>query len=409
MFKILTLNKIAEEGLAIFPKDSYTLFSRESAAQDAQTTFSAVLVRSADMHSLPLPKTVLAIARAGAGVNNIPVEACSERGIVVFNTPGANANAVKELALAALFMSSRRLFDGISWIKSIAAKVLDGGEPECSALVEKNKYKFEGPEIAGKTLGVVGLGAIGVAVANDASALGMDVIGFDPYISVDAAWNLSRTVRRADSLEALLEKSDYVTIHVPYSEATKHLFDEHKISRMKRGARLINLARGGLAKEADVIAALNSGIIDRYVTDFPTPELIAHNKVICIPHLGASTPEAEIQCAKMAAAQLINYLESGTIKNSVNFPDCRLAQTERSRLLVANRNIPNMVGQITTALASEKINITDLINHHKGNYAFNIIDIEQDISNEVLNRLRTIEGVVHVRTIAKSAGQLACK
>ncbi|MDR0527686.1 MAG: 3-phosphoglycerate dehydrogenase [Spirochaetaceae bacterium] len=389
MFKILTLNKIAAQGIALFPKGVYETGTH---FKDAD----ALMVRSALINTEAITSSVLAIARSGAGVNNIPVEFCSEHGIIVFNTPGANANAVKELVLAALFFSSRRLLDGIRWTKTLA-----GSEDEISAFVENGKSQFEGPEIAGKTLGIVGLGAIGVAVANDASALGMDVIGFDPYISVDAAWNLSRLVRRADSLEQLLQKSDYVTIHVPYSEKTKHLFDEHKFLQMKRGSRLINLARGGLAKEVDVIAALNSGIIECYVTDFPTPELIAHDKVICVPHLGASTPEAEIQCAKMAAAQLINFLEYGTIKNSVNFPDCKLAQSERNRLLVANRNIPNMVGQITTELAREKINITDLINHHKENYAFNIIDTEQEIPAALIERLRCIEGVVRVRTITK--------
>ncbi|MDR2467782.1 MAG: phosphoglycerate dehydrogenase [Spirochaetaceae bacterium] len=389
MYSIQTLNKIAGEGLEFFPVGKYITGPELENAD-------AILVRSADMHVRVLPASVLAIARAGAGVNNIPLEVCSERGIVVFNTPGANANAVKELVLAALFLSSRKIFDGVSW-----AKTLSGGEKNLAELVEKKKSAFEGPEIAGKTLGVIGLGAIGVAVANDAAALGMNVIGYDPYISVDAAWNLSRTVRRADSLEQLLALSDYVTIHVPFSESTKNLFNAEKLSLMKRGSRLVNLARGGLAKEADVIAALDAGIIACYVTDFPTPELIAHERVICIPHLGASTPEAEVNCARMAAQQLINFLETGVIKNSVNFPDCKLNFEEPNRLLVANRNIPNMVGQITTILAAEKINITDLINHHKGNYAFNIIDTEQKISDAIIKRLQNIEGVVRVRTIQR--------
>ncbi|MDR2509679.1 MAG: phosphoglycerate dehydrogenase [Spirochaetaceae bacterium] len=389
MYRILTLNNIAKEGIKLLSDANY-----ETGKNFAR--FEAVLVRSADVHGIELPDSVIAIARCGAGYNNIPVDLCSERGIVVFNTPGGNANAVKELALAALFLSSRKIVPSIAWTRA-----LSGGEKEIAGLVEKGKAAFDGPEIAGKTLGVVGLGAIGVAVANDASALGMNVIGYDPYISVDAAWNLSRVVRRADSLEQLLAQSDYVTIHVPYSDATNNLFNAERLSLMKRGARLINLSRGGLAKEADVIAALDSNIISYYVTDFPTPELIAHDKTLCIPHLGASTPEAEVNCAKMAAVQLVNFLESGTIKNSVNFPDCRLTQTEHNRLLVANRNIPNMVGQITTLLAEEKINITDLINHHKGNYAFNIIDTEQAIEAALIERLKKIEGVVRVRIIQK--------
>lgn len=389
MFKILTLNKIDESGLALFPKERYEIVTETERAD-------AVLVRSADMHAMELPDGVLAVARAGAGTNNIPIEKCSERGIAVFNTPGANANAVKELALAALFLSSRRIFDAASWTKK-----LSGSAADMDALVEKEKKVFSGPEIAGKTLGVVGLGAIGVAVANDASALGMEVTGYDPYISVDAAWNLSRVVRRAESLEQLLSQSDYVTIHVPYSDSTKDLFNAEKIARMKHGARLINLSRGGLAKEADVIAALNSGIISCYVTDFPTAELVTHNKVICIPHLGASTPEAEISCAKTAVRRLTAFLETGTIKNAINFPDCNLTQTARYRLLVANKNIPNMVGQITTLLAGGKINITDLINHHKNNYAFNIIDTEQAIPQDLISGLKKIEGIVRVRTIEK--------
>ena len=356
----------------------------------------AVLVRSADMHGAPIGPRVLAVARAGAGYNNIPVEACSERGIVVFNTPGANANAVKELTLAALFLSSRRIAAGVEWTKS-----LRGSEKEIEELVEKGKSNFEGPEIAGKTLGVVGLGAIGVAVANGAAALGMEVTGYDPYISVDAAWNLSRAVRRADSIEALLASSDYVTIHVPFSEATRDLLNAEKLSRMKRGARLINLSRGGLAKEADVLAAIDAGVIASYVTDFPTPELIACGRVLCVPHLGASTPEAELNCAKMAAAQLVSYLETGSIKNAVNFPDCRLAWDAPHRLVVANKNIPNMVGQITTLLAGAGINITDLINHHKDKYAYNIIDTEQAIPQALIGSLEEIEGVVRVRTLQR--------
>jgi D-3-phosphoglycerate dehydrogenase len=354
----------------------------------------AILVRSADLHGLALPESVKAIARAGAGYNNIPVSACSDKGIVVFNTPGANANAVKELVLAALFLSSRNILGGINWGHSLADRA-----DQVPDLVEKEKSRFEGPEIRGKTLGVVGLGAIGAAVANDAVALGMEVIGYDPYISVDAAWGLSSRVIRADTLEGLLAKSDYLTLHIPLTDATKGLLNGEKFRFMKKDARIINLARGGLVNEADIVAALETGRIAVYITDFPSAELLACPRAICIPHLGASTPEAEDNCAVMAVRQLMDYLEAGTIRNSVNFPRCRLDQRAPFRLLVANRNIPNMVGQITTILAELAINITDLINHHRDDYAYNIIDTEQRIPETVLERLKQVEGIIRVRTI----------
>jgi D-3-phosphoglycerate dehydrogenase len=340
----------------------------------------------------------MAIARAGAGVNNIPIPQCSNRGIVVFNTPGGNANAVKELAVASLLIASRNVLGGVAWGLSIADKA-----DEVPDLVEKGKAQFEGPEIRGKVLGVVGLGAIGVMVANDAVALGMTVIGYDPYISVDAAWNLSGSVERADTLEGLLSKADYVTLHLPLTDATKGLLNAEKIRFMKKGGRVINLARGGLVNEADIIAALNADKLSIYVTDFPTAELLACKKALCIPHLGASTPEAEDNCAVMAVQQLMDYLESGGIKNSVNYPRCRLDQREPYRLLVVNRNIPNMVGQITTVLAEQGINITDLINHHRDEYAYNIIDTEQQIPEEVLSRLRGVDGIIRVRTVEKKS------
>jgi D-3-phosphoglycerate dehydrogenase len=355
-----------------------------------------MLVRSADLHKEEIPESVLAIGRAGAGVNNIPVAKCSERGVVVFNTPGGNANAVKELALASMLLASRSITEGINWAASIA-----GRADEVPELVEKEKSKFEGPELRGKTLGVVGLGAIGVMVANDAVALGMDVIGYDPFISVDAAWNLSREVARADTLEGLLAKADYVTLHIPLTDTTKGLLDAEKFRSMKKGARIVNLARGGLVNEADVIGALNSEKLGAYVTDFPSAELLACKRAICIPHLGASTPEAEDNCAIMAVKQLMDYLETGGIRNSVNFPRCRLEQHAPCRLLVANRNIPNMVGQITTILASASINITDLINHHRDGYAYNIIDVEQKIPESALEQLRQVDGVIRVRMIEK--------
>jgi len=391
MFRIRTMNKISPFGLDLFPRDKYEV------ASDLPNP-DAILVRSAELREMELPSSLLAIARAGAGYNNIPVSRCSGKGIVVFNTPGGNANAVKELVFASLLMASRNIIGGINWVNSIAGKA-----DEIPELVEKEKSKFEGPELKGKTLGVVGLGAIGVMVANDAISLGMDVIGYDPYISVDAAWSLSRKVSRADTLEGLLAKSDYVTLHIPLSDATKGMLDAEKFRFMKKGVRLINLARGGLVNEADVIKAMAADKVAAYVTDFPSAELLSCKKTICIPHLGASTPEAEDNCAIMAVKQLMNYLETGEIKNSVNYPRCRLDQRAPYRLLVSNRNIPNMVGQITTILAGANINIMDLINHHRDEYAYNIIDTEHKIPDTVFGQLRQIDGIISVRAIEASA------
>jgi len=386
MFRVQTLNKISPLGLDLFPRDKYEV------ASDIPNP-DAILVRSADMNGMEIPSSVLAIARAGAGYNNIPVQKCSDGGVVVFNTPGANANAVKELTLAAMLLSSRNIVGGINWTMSAADKA------DIAELVEKEKSKFTGPEIKGKTLGVVGLGAIGVMVANDAIALGMDVIGYDPYISVDAAWNLSREVVRADTLESLLAKSDYITLHLPLGDTTKGLLDAEKFRIIKKDARIINFSRNALVKDKDIIEALDSGKISVYVTDFPNQELLACKKVIGIPHLGASTPEAEDNCAIMAVKQIMDYLETGTIRNSVNFPRCKLEQHAVSRLLVVNKNIPNMVGQITTILAGSNINITDLINHHRDDYAYNIIDTEQKLSAPVLDKIRKVDGIIRVRSI----------
>jgi D-3-phosphoglycerate dehydrogenase len=381
------MNKISAPGLNLFPRDNYEVAS-EIPHPDA------ILVRSADLHGAEIPDTVKAIARAGAGYNNIPVELCSGRGIVVFNTPGGNANAVKELAVAALLLSSRNVSGGIAWAATIADRA-----DEVPDLVEKEKSRFEGPELRGKTLGVVGLGAIGVMVANDAVALGMNVVGYDPYISVDAAWDLSRLVGRADTLESLLARADYVTLHLPLDDTTRGILNAEKFRLMKKGARVINLARGGLVNEADIIAALESEKLAVYVTDFPTAELLRCGKAVCIPHLGASTPEAEDNCAVMAVKQIMDFLESGTVRNSVNFPRCHLEQRAPYRLLVTNRNIPNMVGQITTILAGADINIMDLINHHRDDYAYNIIDTEQTIPPDILERIIAVNGIIRVRAI----------
>ena len=388
MFRIQTLNKISPLGLDLFPKDRYEV------ANDISNP-DAILVRSADMNEMEIPSSVMAIARAGAGYNNIPVSRCSEKGIVVFNTPGANANGVKELTLAALLLSSRDIVGGINWARANAEK------PDISELVEKEKSKFTGPEIKGKTLGIVGLGAIGVMVANDALALGMNVIGFDPFISVDAAWHLASDVVRADKLESLLAKADYVTLHIPQSESTKGLFDAEKFRVMKKDARLINLSRAALVNDKDVIEALESDRLGAYVTDFPTAASASCKKVICIPHLGASTPEAEDNCAIMAVNQIKDFLETGSIMNSVNFARCILDQRFPYRLLVVNRNIPNMVGQITTSLANANINIQDLINHHRDEYGFNIIDTEQPIPPSVIEQIRKVNGIIRVRIVEK--------
>ncbi|AEE17628.1 phosphoglycerate dehydrogenase [Treponema brennaborense] len=390
MYKIQTLNKISAEGLSKFPRDDYEIAS-EIVNPDA------ILLRSADMHSMELPASVKAVARAGAGTNNIPIPALTEKGIVVFNTPGANANAVRELVLLALLMSSRPVLQATQWVKT-----LQGKGAEIAELAEKGKAQFIGPEIRGKTLGVIGLGAIGAMVANSASDLGMNVIGYDPYISVDAAWSLSRAVHKAETLDAILTKADYITIHVPQTPDTKGLINADRIKVMKNGVRIINLARGGLVVNADVLEGLDSGKIACFVSDFTDEELLKNDKVICLPHLGASTPEAEENCALMAVNQLRLFLETGAIINSVNFPKCKIDDplpAKGTRLCIAHRNIPNMVGQITTILANASLNIEGMVNQNRGDLAYNIIDVETKVGSDVLNKLRTISDVITVRPI----------
>jgi D-3-phosphoglycerate dehydrogenase / 2-oxoglutarate reductase len=387
MYKIQTLNKIATVGLELFPRDEYEIAS-EIVNPDA------VVVRSFDMHETAMPESLKVIARAGAGVNNIPIDKCSAQGILVLNTPGANADSVKELTIASLFLSSRKIIQGITW-----AKTLIGKGDEVPKLIEKGKSNFEGPEIKGKRLGVIGLGAIGVKVANDAIALGMEVTGFDPVISVEAAWELSHNVKRSLSLDSLLSKCDYITLHVPLNDKTKGMLNKDKFSIMKKGARIINYARGGLVNNEDLKAALKEGIVSCYVTDFADEELLTLDSVIAMPHLGASTPEAEDNCAKMAVTQVKNYLQFGNIKNSVNFPDCEMEPSGRTRITVGNHNVPNMVGQITTVLAGEKINIADLLNKSKGDLAYNIIDVDGTVNGAVVQKLKGIDGVIMVRVI----------
>ena len=392
MYKIQTLNKISPDGLANFPRDDYEIAS-EILNPDA------ILVRSADMHTMDIPASVKAVARAGAGTNNIPIPELTERGVIVFNTPGANANAVKELVIAALLFSSRPVHKAAEWAKGLA-----GNGDAIPDMAEKGKSQFVGPEIKGKTLGVIGLGAIGAMVANTAIGLGMDVIGYDPYISVDAAWSLSRAVHKAESLESLLSKSDYVTIHIPQTNDTKGYINADRIAMMKKGVRLLNFARGGLVVNADVLAAIESGKIASFVTDFADEELLKNDKVICLPHLGASTPEAEDNCAFMAVAQLRDFLENGNITNSVNFPKCRMEEPipqDGTRLCIANRNVPNMVGQITTILADAKMNIAAMVNQNRANVAYNIIDVENAIDDSIIEKIRGIDGVITVRTITK--------
>ncbi len=390
MFKIQTLNKIAPEGLARFSRDNYEIAS-EILNPDA------ILVRSAEMAELAVPDTVKAVARAGAGVNNIPVAKYTERGIVVFNTPGANANAVKELVLGALIFSSRPVHRAADWAKGLAGK----GD-EIPELAEKGKSQFVGPEIKGKTLGVIGLGAIGAMVANDAVSLGMNVIGYDPFISVDSAWSLSRAVHKAESLDALLAKADYITIHMPQTNDTKGFINADKLRIMKKGVRVLNFARGGLVNNADMIAAVKEGKVACHITDFADEALLATEGILCLPHLGASTPEAEDNCAFMAVEQLIDFLENGNIVNSVNFPKCKIdgCIPERgSRLCISNKNVPNMIGQITSILAGAKLNIASMTNQNRADVAYNLIDVEDRVNANVLANLQDIDGVIAVRAI----------
>ena len=387
MFRVRTYNKIAENGLRILREAGITV---DPAVEDPD----GILVRSAALHEIEFGPQLKAIARAGAGYNNVPVDRCNETGIVVFNTPGANANSVKELVITGLLLSSRRIVQGINWAHSLTGK----GD-EVPALIEKGKSSFVGPEISGKTLGVIGLGAIGVMVSNAAEALGMRVIGYDPYLSVESAWGLSRTVERAPSIESLFADSDYITLHVPLNGTTRQMLSKDAFGKMKPGVRVLNLARGGLVDDHALLNAVEDGTVECYVTDFPTDELVCNEKVLPVPHLGASTPEAEENCALMAARQLRDYLLNGNIVNSVNFPDCEMGPSENERLVIANRNIPNMVGQITTILAEDNHNILDLLNRHKDDLAYNIIDIERTLSPEALHRMRAIDGVLMVREV----------
>ena len=354
----------------------------------------ALLVRSYNLNDSSLPTKIRAIARAGVGVNNIPIEQCNQHGIVVFNTPGANANSVKELVIAGLLLSARRISESIAW-----ARALQGDKAQIHQEIEQHKRRFGGVEIGGKTLGVIGLGAIGVMVANAALALGMRVIGYDPFISVHSAWGLSKEVERATTVQKIYRESDWITIHVPLSKDTRHVINAHTLQQCRAGVRLLNFARGELVDVAALHEALVNQTVSQYITDFPHPTLMGHPNVITIPHLGASTKEAEENCARMAVEQLCNYFESGTLVNSVNFPSCEAGQSGACRLVVATKNIPNMVGQVTSILAAAKINIQDLTNRHRDTLAYNIIDVDNPPDERHLHAIRAIPDVLFARTI----------
>ncbi|HNQ18068.1 MAG TPA: phosphoglycerate dehydrogenase [Smithellaceae bacterium] len=386
MYRIDLLNKISKKGLSVFT-DKYE-YRADISDPDG------IMVRSKEMKDMTLPSSVKAIARAGAGVNNIPIDKCSEKGIVVFNTPGANANGVKELVILGMILAARHVADGIIW-----AKGLVGQGDKVPDLIEKGKAQFVGTEIQGKTLGVVGLGAIGTMVANAAEALGMEVMGYDPFLSIEAAWRLSRNTKKAPSLERLLSSSDYITLHVPQNKDTKGFISSDKLAVMKKGVVLLNFARGGLVDTAALKKAIADGIVSCYVTDFPDEEVIKTDKVIAIPHLGASTEESEENCAIMAALQLMDFLENGNIKNSVNFPECFLDRSGKKRITISNQNTPGMIEKITGLLAENNLNIADMINKSKGNLAYNIIDLEGDIGEDLVGKIKTIEGVINVRVL----------
>ncbi|MBL4900189.1 MAG: 3-phosphoglycerate dehydrogenase [Colwellia sp.] len=389
MKKIRTYNNIAAKGLNKFPADTY-LVDAVCEAPDA------ILLRSHKLHDEELPESVLAIARAGAGVNNIPVADYTPQGIVVFNTPGANANAVKELVLASLLLSSRGITQSMSYVDSLASET---DAAQLHKKVEAGKKKYGGSELEGRTLGVVGLGAIGAKIANLALSLGMKVIGYDPKLSVEAAWQLSSNVTRAANLNSLLARSDYVTLHVPMIEATRGLMNSDAFSAIKEGAKLINLARGELVEEAAVISALDSGKLASYIADFPSEALIAHDKVVLFPHLGASTVEAEENCAEMGAAQLIDFLDNGNIVNSVNFPAVSMERTTGYRVTFANDNIPKVLGTVLNLLADLNINVLDIVNKSRDEIAYTILDIEQEPTPALLDQLSDVEHIFHVRSV----------
>jgi D-3-phosphoglycerate dehydrogenase len=386
LYKIHCLNRIAQEGL--------DYLSERYEIEDTMQEADAILVRSTNMHDMELPPTVKAIARAGAGVNNIPLEKFAERGIVVFNTPGANANGVKELVLAGLFMSARDIVGGINWVDSVK------DDPEVAKLVEKNKANFAGFEINGKKLGVIGLGAVGVLVANAAIKLGMDVYGYDPFISVNSAWKLSKYIKPIKSLDVLYKECDFITVHVPLTESTREMFNNEAFAKMKDGVRILNFSRSELVNDDHMLEALKNGKVKKYVTDFPNPKVVGQEGIIAIPHLGASTVESEENCAIMAVRQIMDFLENGNITNSVNYPNCDNGVCiSAGRIAINHKNIPNMLGQFTSILAKEGFNISDMINKSKGQWAYTMIDVECPPTDCIKKKIEKIDGVVKVRII----------
>ena len=386
MYRIHYLNPISAKGTALWTED----YEKCDQLEDAQ----GVMVRSAAMHDLALPEDLLAVARAGAGVNNIPLDKCAEQGIVVFNTPGANARSVMELALCGMLLASRDIVGGINWVQSIK------DEGDVAKKVEKGKSKFAGQEIYGKSLGIIGLGAIGGPLANRARKLGMDVYGCDPHISVEAAWHLDRHVQRVKTREEIYANCDVITLHVPLLDSTRKMIDAEAISQMKDGVIILNFARDLLVDDDAMEEALKSGKVKRYVTDFPNEKTANMPGCIAIPHLGASTEESEDNCAKMAVRQVMDYLENGNIINSVNFPNCDMGVCNKAgRILILHRNIPNSLGRLTSAVAKENVNISDLLNRSKGEYAVTMLDLDEPASPEVVEDLNRIDGVLRVRVI----------
>ena len=386
MFNIQTLNKISKYGTDNFDTAKYNI------ADDIQNP-DAIMVRSAAMHDMEFAPNLLAIARAGAGVNNIPVEKCADMGIVVFNTPGANANAVKELVIAGLLLSSRKITDSIEW-----AKTLKGNGAEVGKMVEKGKAQFAGPEIMGKTLGIIGLGAIGVLVANAAIALGMKVVGYDPFLSVNAALHLDPAVKAVSDVKELYAVSDYITIHVPYNPETKGTVNAETIGMMKDGVRILNFARGELVDNSAIIPALESGKVASYVVDFPSDEVIGVKNVIAVPHLGASTPESEDNCARMAALELIEYIENGNIKNSVNYPNAEMNATG-TKICIMHKNVPDVISKLTSVLGQSGINIENMVSKSKKDYAYTMLDAAGDINESIAEKLAAVESVIKIRVI----------
>ncbi len=388
MYRIKTMNKIAGIGLSQLDKTRFV-------TGDDVENEDGILVRSADMTDYPFPTALRAIARAGAGTNNIPIDRCSESGVVVFNTPGANANAVKELVLCALLLSSRNVTGATQWVLG----QVEQADIDLGKAVEKGKSAFAGPELQGKTMGVVGLGAIGARVANSCHALGMDVVGYDPFLSVNTALSLDRNTRVVTDVDELFKVADYITLHLPYNSNTKHFIDEGAIAKMKGGVRILNLARGELVCDEDMVAALGAGRVSKYVTDFPNRAILRGKNVVAMPHLGASTPESEDNCAIMAARQLRDYLVNGNIENSVNLPQVSMERTGICRLCIIHKNIPAMLSNIMSTLSGEHINVENMMNKSRGDYAYTLVDVNTRVTEAMAEQLRGLTGIIRVRVL----------